>query len=169
MPALAGDDLTGENRARERGRGHPLAKTLNRFEPGVPGKPDRYEKVVADTKKMNDLQVDLFLDAPAAEGELFDSTDDSLHGNQEGRFFHGHCGCCRYVPPYVVRGDHVPRLRLRPSNVDGAAGEELARIVERQALARNQNRRSRRQRAGTRRGATTTTSTTCSACPATPA
>ena len=141
------DDLTGENRVRERDRGHPLAssKTLNRLELGVPGEPDRYKK--ADMKAMDELMVDLFLEAPLSK-EIFldlDSTDDPLHVNQEGRFFHGYYGC--YLPLYVVCGNHVLCSRLRPSNVDGAAGsvEELARIVERipQALAKNQDRRSR--------------------------
>ena len=41
LPALAGDDLTGERRVRD--RGHPLAgpSALNRLEPGVPGEVDR--------------------------------------------------------------------------------------------------------------------------------
>ena len=124
------DDLTGENRVRERDRGHPLAssKTLNRLELG---EPDRYKK--ADMKAMDELMVDLFLEAPLSK-EIFldlDSTDDPLHVNQEGRFFHGYYGC--YLPLYVVCGNHVLCSRLRPSNVDGAAGsvEELARIVER--------------------------------------
>ena len=75
--ALGCADLTGENRVRERDRGHPLAgsKTLNRL--GVPGEPDRYKK--ADTKKMDDLMVDLFLEAhssPPKEIFLdFDATD----------------------------------------------------------------------------------------------
>ena len=49
--------------------------------------------------------------------------------------------------PYVVCGDQALCSRLRPSN--GAAGEELARIVERPALAEDQG--SRRQRLPSRR------------------
>ena len=78
----------------------------------------------------------------------------------QGRFFHGAvtCRCTSSAATMCcARGC---------GHVDGAAGEELARIVERQALAINQG--SRRRRAATRRGATTTMSTTCSACPATP-
>ena len=65
--ALAGDELTGENRVRERDRGHPLARTLNRLEPGEPGEPgepDLYKKIVADMKGMDSLKIDLFLEAP---------------------------------------------------------------------------------------------------------
>ena len=112
--AVERDDLTGENRVRERDRGHPLAglKTLNRLELGVPGEPDRYKK--ADMEAIDELMVDLFLEAPPPKESFldFDSTDDPLHGNQEGRFFHGYYGC--YLPLYVVCGNHVLGSRLRP-------------------------------------------------------
>ena len=62
-----------------------------------------------------------------------------------GRFFHGHYDC--YLPLYV--GNHVACSRLRPSN--GAAGEELACIVERSASAGD--RRSRQRRLPPRRDA----------------
>ena len=119
--ALAGDDLTGKNRGRERGRGHPLAKTLNRFEPGVPGEPDRYKKVIADTKKMDDLPVDLFLKTPQPK-EISSTAPTTRCTATRGRFFHGRYGCYCYMLPYVVCGNHVLCSRLRPSNVDGAAG-----------------------------------------------
>ena len=63
LPALAGDDLTGERRVRD--RGHPLAgpSALNRLEPGVPGEADRYKR--ADMEAIDDLPVALFLEAPS--------------------------------------------------------------------------------------------------------
>ena len=83
------DDLTGENRVRERDRCHPLAgsSALNRLESGVPEetKTNRYKKTVADVEAMDELMVDLFLEAhsspPMAIFLDFDSTDDRLHGN----------------------------------------------------------------------------------------
>jgi hypothetical protein len=80
--------------------------------------------------------VDVFLDAyqtPPARIVLdLDATDDPLHGGQEGRFFHAYYGCYCYMPLYIFAGDHLLLARLRPSNVDAAAGavEELRRIVE---------------------------------------
>jgi hypothetical protein len=60
-----------------------------------------------------------------------DCTDDPLHGEQEGRFFHGYYGHYCYLPLYLFCGEHLLAARLRPSNIDAAAGavEELARIV----------------------------------------
>ncbi len=61
----------------------------------------------------------------------FDATDDPLHGNQEGRFFHGYYGHYCYLPLYVFCGDHLLVAKLREANQDAAAGavEELARVV----------------------------------------
>jgi len=58
-----------------------------------------------------------------AAGEIWldlDATDDPLHGNQEGRFFHGYYGCYCYLPLYIFCGEHLLCARLRPSNQDGA-------------------------------------------------
>ena len=61
-----------------------------------------------------------------------DATDDPLHGEQEDRFFHGYYDCYCYLPLYIFCGRHLLAAKLRPANIDGAAGaiEELARIVE---------------------------------------
>src|SRR5208337_5181330 len=58
-------------------------------------------------------------------------TDDPLHGDQEGRFFHGYYDCYCYLPLYVFCGRHLLAAKLRPSNIDASAGsvEEVARIV----------------------------------------
>ena len=60
-----------------------------------------------------------------------DATDDPLHGGQEGRFFHGYYGHYCYLPLYVFCGDHLLCAKLRPANIDAAAGsvEEIERIV----------------------------------------
>jgi len=60
-----------------------------------------------------------------------DATDDLIHGNQEGRFFHGYYGNYCYLPLYIFSGEHLLCARLRRSNIDGAEGavEELIRIT----------------------------------------
>src|SRR5438045_9208606 len=60
-----------------------------------------------------------------------DATDDLIHGNQEGRYFHGYYGNYCYLPLYIFSGEHLLCARLRRSNIDGAEGsiEELTRIV----------------------------------------
>src|SRR5207249_8168063 len=62
-----------------------------------------------------------------------DATDDPLHGNQEGRFFHGYYDCHCYLPLYIFCGRHLLAAKLRRSNIDASAGavEEIARIVAR--------------------------------------
>ena len=56
-----------------------------------------------------------------------DATDDPIHGQQEGRFFHGYYRHYCYLPLYIFSGEHLLCARLRCSNIDGAAGsvEEL--------------------------------------------
>jgi hypothetical protein len=60
-----------------------------------------------------------------------DATDDPVHGNQEGRFFHGYYGHYCYLPLYIFCGEHLLCARLRPSNIDASAGclKEVERIV----------------------------------------
>jgi len=62
-----------------------------------------------------------------------DATDDPLHGNQEGRFFHGYYTAYCYLPLYIFCGEQLLCARLRTASNDDAAGtiEEMARIVER--------------------------------------
>ena len=132
-------DVTGEHRERERDRGHALAgsSTLNRLELGDPAtaKCDRYKKIVADGGMIDTLLVDLFLDSerqPPAQVVLdLDATDDAVHGNQEGRFFHGYYGHYCYLPLYITCGEHILRCRLRSADGDASGGsvEELAAIV----------------------------------------
>lgn len=68
--------------------------------------------------------VDQFLEAhaePPAEIVLdFDATDDPLHGDQEGRFFHGYYKHYCFLPLYVFCGEHLLCSYLRPANIDAA-------------------------------------------------
>jgi hypothetical protein len=50
----------------------------------------------------------------------FDATDNPLHGQQEGRFFHGYYDSYCYLPLYVFCGQQLLCAYLRPSNIDGA-------------------------------------------------
>lgn len=136
---VGASDLTGEQRPRARDRGYPLAgsSTLNRLELTTPdmAAADRYKRIAADPTALDRLLVDIFhesfAEAPREIWLDFDATDDPLHGHQEGRFFHGYYRCYCYLPLYIFCGEHLLCARLRPSNVDGAAGsvEELERIV----------------------------------------
>lgn len=50
----------------------------------------------------------------------FDATDCPLHGQQEGRFFHGYYDSYCYLPLYVFCGQQLLCALLRPSRIDGA-------------------------------------------------
>jgi hypothetical protein len=51
-----------------------------------------------------------------------DVTDNELHGQQEGRSFHGHDDCCCSLPLYIYCGDDLLYAKLRTADVDPAGG-----------------------------------------------
>jgi hypothetical protein len=73
---------------------------------------------------MNAVFVETFIRSfaePPAEIVLdFDPTDDPVHGEQEGRFFHGYYDEYCFLPLYVFCGSQLLVAYLRPSNIDGA-------------------------------------------------
>jgi hypothetical protein len=60
-----------------------------------------------------------------------DATDLPLHGEQEGRFFHGYYDSYCYLPLYIFCGDHPLLALLRPADIDACTGllKQLERIV----------------------------------------
>ncbi len=108
--------------------------TLNRLELSRL-EPTRYHKISHNPMAIKRLFIDLFLEAhDRAPNEIIldlDATDDPVHGEQEGRFFHGYYDCYCYLPLYVFCGRHLLAAKLRRANIDAAAGsvEEVARIV----------------------------------------
>jgi hypothetical protein len=110
--------------------------TLNRMELGD-GTPNRYKKITFWRDTIDDLLVEVFLEAHAsAPDEIvldIDTTDFAIHGEQEGRFYHGYYDHYCYLPLYVFAGEHVLCARLRPSNIDPSAGsrKEIERIMQR--------------------------------------
>jgi hypothetical protein len=114
----------------------PIAgkSTLNRLELSKL-EPTRYHKISHNPVAIRSLLVDVFLEAheraPKQITLDLDATDDPLHGEQEGRFFHGYYDCYCYLPLYVFCGRHLLVARLRRADMDAAAGsvQEVARIV----------------------------------------
>jgi hypothetical protein len=108
--------------------------TLNRLELSR-SEPTRYHKIGHDGASIERLFVDLFVEAHGAAPEQIildlDATDDPVHGEQEGRFFHGYYGGYCYLPLYVFCDRHLLAAKLRPANIDASAGalEEVERIV----------------------------------------
>jgi hypothetical protein len=133
---LRHDPLLGVLAGKAEPGREPLAgkSTLNRMELGD-GTRHRYKKITFWRDAIDDLLTDLFLEAHAAAPEQIvldiDTTDFALHGEQEGRFYHGYYDQYCYLPLYVFAGEHVLCARLRASNIDPSAGsrKEIQRIV----------------------------------------
>jgi hypothetical protein len=93
--------------------------TLNRLELSKP-EPSRYHKISYDAEAVGRLFVDLFLEAhrtaPSQITLDLDATDDPLHGQQEGRFFHGYYKSYCYLPLYIF-------LRTAPALRQAAPGQ----------------------------------------------
>ncbi len=117
----------------------PLAgkSTLNRLElsAATVDEAERYKKIAVDHAAVDQMLVDVFLQAhavpPTAIVLDLDATDDPVHGAQEGRFFHGYYGHYCYLPLYIFAGEHLLCARLRSANIDASAGalEEVQRLV----------------------------------------
>ena len=109
--------------------------TLNRLEHAPRTEDDRYRKLSLDEGAIKRLFVSVFLKAHATPPKRIvldlDATDDPIHGDQEGRFFHGYYRCYCYLPLYVFCGRELLLAKLRPANIDASAGakEEIAFIV----------------------------------------
>jgi hypothetical protein len=131
-------DPTGQDRRCEQDKGKALAgkSTLNRLEHGR-GAHDRYKRVVCEEEAAADLFVGKFISRRRGTPQRLmidlDATHDPLHGQQEGRFFHGFYDCYCYLPLYIFCGRELLCAKLRPSNVDASDGalEEVQRIVGR--------------------------------------
>ena len=140
LAALCGkSDVSGQKRIRNRDRGHALAgkSTLNRLELTPPDATDaaRYKKIVADPAKVEGFFIDEFVRSLPKDTRRvvldLDATDDPVHGQQEGRFFHGYYGHYCYLPLYIFCGDWPVVAWLRTSDRDAADGatEKVARVV----------------------------------------
>ena len=139
--AVGKTDPTGMSRKCKEDKGKPLAgkSTLNRLELTAADATAQsaYKKIVISPGAVDNLLVDVFLEmhseVPAQIVLDVDATDDPLHGNQEGKFFHGYYKAYCYLPLYIFCGNHLLCARLRQSSNDGAAGtvEEVECIVSR--------------------------------------
>ena len=132
--------LSGKLEARRKDCA-PLAgkSTLSRLEHApAGGKPSRYAKIDHDPEKLQDVLAKSFIDSwqglPPSRLVLdIDSTDDEVHGRQEGRSFHGYYNHYCFLPLYITCGGRPLFALLRPGSADPAGGVTgpLGRIVAR--------------------------------------
>ena len=129
-------------RSSSHSRCAPLAgkSTLNRLELAMQVPFDlsneRYQKYNLDPTAMADLLVTLFLEQHPAHAPKqvildMDVTNDEVHGQQAETSFNGYYGQTCYTPLLIFCGRYLLSSKLRPSNVDPAAGalDELQRII----------------------------------------
>jgi hypothetical protein len=137
--AVGKRDPRGGDRRRVQDQGKAMAgkSTLNRLElrTGEEKKDGRYKKIEVKGEAVDKLLVEIFIESQKkAPGRIIldlDATDDPVHGNQEGRFFHGYYREYCYLPLYIFCGGHLLCARLREANGGEREGaiEELKRIV----------------------------------------
>ena len=130
--------------------------TLNRLELSRP-EPTRYHKIGHDGAAIEALFVDLFVEAHrrgAASRSCSTSTPPTipLHGQQEGRFFHGYYDSYCYLPLYIFCGRHLLAAKLRPLEhrrlrPGARRGGDAHRRPDPRALARGAHPGARRLRA----------------------
>jgi hypothetical protein len=114
--------------------------TLNRLEhcpeDVEQGADSRYHKIGHSPSEIESLFVKIFLESYSKEPRQIildlDVTDDLVHGTQEQVFFNTYYAGYCYAPLYIFCGKHLLAAKLRPSNVDPAAGalEELQRVIK---------------------------------------
>ena len=107
MAVLVGkEDPLGRDRRAEADRGKACAgkSTLNRLELSSVTQ-DKYRKTPVDEAAVEAFLVEQFIRVRGGKPKELvldlDATDDPLHGEQEGRFYHGYYRCYCYLPLYV--------------------------------------------------------------------
>ncbi len=139
LAAMVGkSDPLGERRSgRNRGKALAGKSTLNRLEltPVGANQAHRYKKIAANVHALHELLADVYVAQHAVTPEEIvldvDATDDPVHGDQLGRFYHGYYGNYCFLPLYIFAGDHPLLALLRPADIDTPTGllKHLARIV----------------------------------------
>ena len=133
--AVGKEDPLGTGRApQDQGKALASASTLNRLELGN-NKNTRCHKISANHEAIKDTLLRMGVRClPKHSQEVIidlDASDDPLHGQQEGRFFHGYYGCYCYLPLFAFVGSVPLWAELRTSEGDAARGavEALQKIV----------------------------------------
>jgi hypothetical protein len=133
--AVGKEDPLGTRRAvPDQGKALASASTLNRLELGN-NKNTRCHKISANHEAMEDTLLQMGVRClPKHSQEVvidLDASDNPLHGQQEGRFFHGFYGCYCYLPLFAFVGSVPLWAELRTSDGDAARGavEALQKIV----------------------------------------
>src|ERR1700724_2482014 len=133
--AVGKEDPLGTGRApQDQGKALASASTLNRLELGN-NKKTGYHKISANHQAIQGTLLRKGVSCLSKHSKEvvhdLDASDDPLHGQQEGRFFHGYYGCYCYLPLFAFVGSVPLWAELRTSDGDAARGavEALQKIV----------------------------------------
>jgi transposase len=123
--------------------------TLNRLELSKLS-PTRYHKISHNPTAIKNLLVKLFVEAHERARQIIldlDATDDPLHGEQEGRFFHAYYDCYCYLPVRTARSRsdaaRAGRYRDLAGDRDAEDDGQHNRTADRPADERSKRRISR--------------------------
>jgi len=113
--------------------------TLNRLELAKEdgeAKNHRYKKITHKNEVIKQLFVDIFLRSCKEEPREIiidlDTTDDIIHGTQDGRHYHGYYGNYCYLPLYIFCGQDLLCAKLNTADKGGGtdAAVETKRIID---------------------------------------
>ncbi len=129
------DPLATHRSESDQGRALAAPATLQRMETAIDHAGSRYHKLAALPAAMRALLLPQGVRTLAKDTRTvivdFDATDSRLHGQQEGRFFHGYYGDYCYLPLLAFIGAVPVWAELRTADGDAARGTvaALERIV----------------------------------------
>jgi hypothetical protein len=129
------DPLATHRSEADQGRALAAPATLQRMETAIDHAGSRYHKLAALPAAMCALLLSQGVRTLAKDTRTvivdFDATDSRLHGQQEGRFFHGYYGDYCYLPLLAFIGGVPVWAELRTADGDAARGTvaALERIV----------------------------------------
>lgn len=116
------DDVEGRDRIAAEDKGKPLAgkSTLNRMELSAQDLDLKYKKIHPKTECIESFFIKNFVESlPKRTKKVIldlDTTDDLIHGMQEGRFFHGYYDDYCFCPLYIFCGAMPVVSKLRTSD-----------------------------------------------------
>ncbi|HIG27665.1 MAG TPA: IS1380 family transposase [Verrucomicrobiales bacterium] len=130
------NDVEGRNR-RLQNEGKPLAgkSTLNRLELSAQDQNSKYKKIMPKMDCLESFFIENFVDNLPRQTKRvvldLDTTDDLIHGLQEGRFHHGYYDNYCYCPLYVFCGGMpvVSKLRTADSEHVEDTVEIMGKVV----------------------------------------
>jgi len=132
------NDVEGKYRHAPEDQGKPLAgkSTLNRMELSAEALDIKYKKIAPKAGWIENFFIENFVQSLSKRTKRvvldLDTTDDQIHGKQEGRFFHGYYDHYCFCPLYIFCGAMpvVSKLRTAESEHVEDTVELMDKVVK---------------------------------------